>query len=352
MVRLRWFGRALLTLGLLTSGALLSGAVNTALPAHAEVTSLMPVAAPSSPLMKGIALSQVHEYWGRNARGIASDMQDVKAAGAGWIRMDLEPGAEARATLDLAVNRARARGIRVLVVLRKPPPAKDLGTMRDRIAFRAFVRSTVNRYKGWVKHWEILDEPDLPRQWNIDHSVGSDQHAYQASVNRYVTLLHEAYRTIKATDRSATVLFGGLSEWRVERYLDALVKTPAYRFFDVMSLHPYGRTPAKVLDRFHAVRSRMRSTPAYAAKPIWVTEMGYNTSWTGKVGYVPTEALKAAYLPITMRRLRAAGARGPIFWYTLHQKSATSTGYALTLKDKATLTTRRLPAFYAFRAFR
>ena len=95
----------------------------------------------------------------------------------------------------------------------------------------------------------------------------------------------------------------------------------------------------------------MRSVGAYASKPIWVTEWGYNTSWTNKGGYVKTEALKARYLPVTIRKLRAAGASGPCFWYTLHENHPDSRGFGLTLKNKKTLKTTRLPAFTAFRNF-
>ena len=359
MLRLRWLGASFAAMTVLASGATPGSAGTTVPPVDPGVTSVDPRVAAVQPVTvaaaaaagKGISLRDVEDYWGKNSRGIVSDVRDVDAAGATWIRLDLEPTAGSAAALDVVVKAAKARGINVLVVLRKTPPAKDLGTPADRATYRAFVRRAVTRYKASVRHWEIKDEPNLPHTWTIDHSPGSDQSKYEASVRRYVTHLQDGYRTIKQVDPKATVLFGGLSEWRVERYLDVLVRTPAAKYFDVMSYHPYGKTPAKVVARFNAIRNKMRSVRAYATKPIWVTEWGYNTSWTNKGGYVPTEALKAKYLPATIRQLRAAGANGPCFWYTLHENRATSEGYGLTLKNKKTLKTTYLPAFSAFRNF-
>jgi hypothetical protein len=331
-----------------------AGALTTvdAPPGEARVRSTAPAAARlASPPAKGIALGDVDAYWGKNARGIASDLRDVKAAGATWIRLDVSPDAASRATFDIVARVAKARGLRILAVLRKPVGQNDLGTTADRAAFRRFVRQMVIRYRASVKYWEMLDEPNLSHQWNIDTSAGSDQVKYAASVRRYVTLLKDGYRTVKANDPTARVLFGGLSEAHVERYLAVLLRTNAYKYFDAMSFHPYARKPEKVVGRFKAVRDRLRAVPAFAAKPIWITEAGYQSSWTHKGGYVPTEALKARYLPVTIRQLFAAGAKGPYFWYTLHQNTATSRGYGLELKNKETLVTRRLPAFNSFRKF-
>jgi Glycosyl hydrolase catalytic core len=359
MFWLRWLGGMLAAMMVLAFGAT-PGFAGTTVPsiddAAASIDSQAPPVRPvtvaaAAATGKGVALRDVGRYWGDNSRGIVSDVRDIDAAGATWIRMDLEPTAGSAAALGVAVQAAKARGIQLLVVLRKPPPLKDLGTRADRAAYRAFVRQAVARHKASVRHWEINDEPNLSHNWTIDHAPASNQSSYEASVRRYVTHLQDGYQTIKQVDPKATVLFGGLSEWRVERYLDVLVKTPAFKYFDVMSYHTYGRTPAKVVARFDVIRNKMRSVPAYASKPIWVTEWGYNTSWTNKGGYVKTEVLKASYLPVTIRQLRAAGASGPCFWYTLHENGSNSSGYGLTLKNKETLKTTRLPAFTAFRNF-
>jgi len=63
---------------------------------------------------------------------------------------------------------------------------------------------------------------------------------------------------------------------------------------------------------------------------------------------VSSEQQKADYLCQIMTRLPAAGARLPIFWYTLHENESAS-GYGLTRKNKTILQTEYFAAFYAYR---
>jgi Carbohydrate binding domain/Cellulase (glycosyl hydrolase family 5) len=297
---------------------------------------------------KGAALRGFAAYWGTNTVGIDSDFADMLAGDMRWARVDLSWSTTPIAAFDAVVQTAQARGIKLVAVIHKTPPTNDLGTTADRSAFKSWLASMVNRYKYYVKYWEILNEPNLSNEWNIDNSVGSDQTAYADSVKRYVEVLKDGYNTVKANDSSAKVLFGGLSESTVERYMDVLLTTDAYKYFDIMSFHPYGSSPSRVLSRFNAFKAKMTSKSSYAVKPIWVTETGFNTTWTDKAGYVSSEQQKADYLTETMHLLYGAGAQLPIFWYTLHENGGSS-GYGLELKDPTTLGTQYFPAFYAYR---
>lgn len=346
---------ALVTLGLLL-------AVTQPLPAQAAGppssaaarTSPAAVAAPAvvarAPRpVKGISMQQLLPYWGANARGLTSDLADAGAVGATWARVSLPYGAAAAGQLARVVAAANAHRVRLVVVLEKPAPLNDLGTAANRAVYRSWVVGTVRRFKASVKYWEIFNEPNLRSSWNIDNRLGSNQTVYAAAVRRYVTLLADGYRSVKAADPKAVVVFGGLSESTVERYLAVLLTTAAWRYFDVMSFHPFGRTPVKVIGRYNALKVRMNARSAWARKPIWVTEVGFNTSWTTKGGYVPNEKVKAAYLADTIRRLYAA-TRRPVFWHNLHGANPAHPGFGLETKNKATLAVRRLPAFTTFRA--
>ena len=277
-----------------------------------------------------------------------SDFADMNAGNITWARIDLYKTASPNPAFDAAIQAAKDHGINLVVTVRKPWPDKDLGTDADRAAYRTWLAEMVNRYKYHVKHWEIHNEPNLHYEWNIDDSSGSNQAQYVASIGRYVSHLQDGFETVKATDPVATVLFGGLSEWTVERYMDVLITTEAYRYFDVMSFHPYGYDPDRVLSRFNSFKAKMDLNSNYAGKPVWVTEIGFNTSWSNKAGYVTSEQQKADYLTQIMPRLYAAGAQLPIFWYTLHENENAG-GYGLTLKDSTTLQTQYYPAFYAYR---
>jgi hypothetical protein len=302
----------------------------------------------SGPATKGVSLRPFAEYWGTNRAGMDADLAELNAAGVRWARFDLVYTSTPSAAFDAAVSAARTHGVNLLVTLRKGWPNKDVGTDTDRSKYRTWVAQMVGRYGYWVKDWEIQNEPNLHYEWIIDESPTSDQTQYAASVQHYLTVLMDAYTTIKATDSTARVVFAGLSEWTVERYMDVVVKTDAWRYFDVMAFHPYGWDPARVVSRFNSFKAKMQLNASYAVKPIWVDEVGFNTSWSNKSGYVSTEAQKADYLAKAMTGLHAAGAALPMFWYTLHENDA-SPGYGLISIDPATLRVTRYPAFDAYR---
>jgi len=297
---------------------------------------------------KGVALRPFAEYWGADAAGMRGDFEDLRAVGATWARLDLYRTDPPDPAFDAAVEAARSAGIRLVVTVHKPPPSHDLGSDADRDAYREWLGRTVDRLNTDVRHWEINNEPNLHYEWNIEDAAASDPVRYAEAVRRYVAHLRDGYETVKAHDPGAIVLFGGLSEWMVERYIDVLATTDAHKYFDVMSYHPYGRRADNVLNRFREFKARMEATENLASKPIWVTEIGFNTSWPWKAGYASSEEEKARQLQETLVRLHRAGARLPIFWYTLHENGGAS-GYGLTVKDKATLETKYLPAFYAYR---
>jgi Carbohydrate binding domain/Glycosyl hydrolase catalytic core len=326
------------------------GATPPSTPAPSSGPTASPAPAPTvSPSAgKGVSLRPFAEYWGSNTAGMNSDFADMKAGKISWARMDLFKTASPNPAFDAAIQAAKSHGIRVVVVVHKTPPVNDLGTDADRAVYRAWLAEMVNRYKYHVKHWQIHNEPNLHYEWNIDDSSGSNQTQYVAAVHRYVSHLQDGFETVKANDPGATVLHAGLSEWTIERYMDVLVTTQAYRHFDVMAVHPYGYNADRVLSRFNSFKGKMNLNSTFATKPIWVTEIGFNTSWSNKAGFVSSEQQKADYLAQTLRRLDDAGARLPIFWYTLHEND-TATGFGLTRKNKSTLQTEYLPAFYAYR---
>ena len=333
-----------------------SSSTPTRTPTSTPTPTRMPTATPSpaptvtasSPGGKGVALRPFVQYWGSNRAGMDSDFADMKAGGITWARIDLFNTASPDPNFDYAVQSAKSHGINVLITVHKTPPETDLGTDADRAVYRTWLGQMVDRYKYHVKYWAINNEPNLHYEWNIDDNAGSNQTAYEASVARYVQHLRDGYETVKAKDPSAVVLFAGLSEWTVERYMDALIKTDAYRYFDIIPFHPYGYNPDRVLSRFNSFKGKLNLNSNYSRKPIWVTEIGFNTSWSNKAGYVTSEQTKASYLAQTLPRLKAASAQLPIFWYTLHENEDVG-GFALTRKNKTTLQTTYLPAYYTYR---
>ena len=288
---------------------------------------------PASASGKAVSLYDFIEFWGDNAAGMEADFAELEAAGTTWARLRLASSPAAADRFATVVAAAARHHIQLIVILEKPAPLLDLGTPADQQAYRTWVAQIVRRYRASVHYWEILSEPNLRYTWNIDSKHDSDQQAYLTAVQRYVTLLKQGYETVKATDPTATVLFGGLSEAKVERYLRAVMTTDASRYFDIMDFHAYGQTPDSVLSRYRSFRRSMHSNPAWAAKPVWV-EFGFNSSWSDKGGYSRTEGQKARNFVKATKLVTAAGAQGPIFWFTLHGNNPDSPGYGLITRDK------------------
>ena len=200
----------------------------------------------SSGFEKGVALTDFIKYWGENTSGVNSDFNDMTGGNLNWARFELYQS-NPLSFFDTAVQSAQSRHIKLLVIAENTYPYRDLGSDTDRANFKSWLAQMVNRYKYYVKHWEIGNEENLHYEWNIDDSSTSDQTKYQASAYRYVLHLQDAYQTIKANDATATVFIGGLSEWTVERYMDALMNENVCPYFDVWSFHPFGSDPNRVL---------------------------------------------------------------------------------------------------------
>jgi hypothetical protein len=334
----------------MAAGAAASGsptATATASPTATTSPTPSSTATPTGRAAKGISWYLPIEYWGSNTAGMLTDVVDMEKANVGWARIELDRKYAVSAT-DTVVQQLRSHGISVLMTVENTYPYKDLGTQTDRDRYKAWLRDMVLRYKANVKHWEIMNEVNLNLEWNIDQSLTSDQTAYQAAVHRYVLHLQDSYETIKANDPTATVLFSGLSEWRVERYIDALAKENACPYFDLMAYHPFGKDPDAVMGRFNALKSRLALKACLSSKPIWITEIGFNTSAPNKAGYVTSEQLKSDYLKSSLLRLRAGGARLPIFVFSLHGFQPGSS-YGLEEKDPTTLKTTIFPAYWMYR---
>jgi hypothetical protein len=296
---------------------------------------------------------QIEPMWGEwpntNWAAVAQDAADISNAHITWARVSLLQD-HPFAYFDKVVQLAKAYHIQLVAIVYKSDPPNDLGTQAQRNAYKSWLAQAVQRYKSYVHYWEIQNEENSPVGWNIDTDPQSDQAQYDASVERFVLDMQDSYETIHASDPTAHVLYGGLSQYRAERYLDSMIKFDAYRYMDIMAFHPYASDPAGVLDRLKMLQGKMATQPGFASKPIWVTEVGFHTqaNWTGTPGYVPTEQEKASYLVQTMELLRASGVQLS-FWYTLHEPEDID-GYGLTRRDPTTFKTVYLPAYAAYKA--
>jgi polysaccharide biosynthesis protein PslG len=350
-----------------SGGKLQSGALLCALGILVALMSA-PQARPLDPLASRPAAGvQFHCNWGGQSdeqrQTIAAKLG---AAGVKTVRIDLgwsslQPTPRKRVSgwhvrlADRCVNLARAQGMDVLLTIIWTPGwangGRDRSVPPNRNAeFAWFARWAATHFRGRVSAWEIWNEPGLKVFW-------------KGSTRRYVSLLRTAYRAIKAGDRNAKVVFGGVSH-NDDRYIAAAYRAGAKGAFDVMATHPYqgmGDSPPETADKgadwwlmthVDAVH-RLMARHGDGAKPIWFTEYGWSVhdnapgepNWSRGV----TAAEQASYL---VRSFALIKARYPYvqrtYWYkdaTRRGEDAHQAGYGLLQAD---LSPR--PAYTALKA--
>ncbi|WP_345948654.1 glycosyl hydrolase [Mucilaginibacter sp. PAMB04274] len=313
---------------------------------------------------KGVTWGGAWDKWqkedgGYDAAGVKSDVDDMKYAGVHWVRMTFNPSESYEKTIDPKVDAAVNAGISILMRFTKGTPAKTYGTEEQEAANEAFLKQTVLRYKNRIKYWEISNEPNLAESWDIGKRVGEGSGdpntPYNQGVHKYVLHLKRCYKAIKSVYPEAVVLMGGLSEWHMETFMDRFTAEEGYLYCDEANVHPYGPTPAAVIDRLNAFKQKMSIWPgAHRNKPIWITEIGFHTqtNWPNNPGRVASEEDKAINLTKVMQLLQSnLSPRRPIFWYCLNEKT-NNPGYGLTFKYFAdsNLQQKRLPAIEAYKA--
>jgi hypothetical protein len=297
-----------------------------------------------------------HAKWdtasGYDWAGIEGDLQDMSRSGIGWVRIFMRQDLP-MSFHDRLVPLVAQYNINLLPIIKKTDPQEALGTPEQQQRYREWLTDVVTRYHSTVKYWEIENETNIPQGWAICcHNDPNKQEAYVQSVKDYLTLLKMAHGIIKGIDPNLKVVIAGLCEAGAERYIEELIIQEAYNYFDIFSYHPFGGRPEKAAQRVDAAYEALQAHPAMAAKPIWITAIGYHAEggWTAP-GKVASEEVKADYLMQTMQLMRdAPGVEGPIIWYALSEPSIAE-GYGLLKIDTTVSPARKtyLPAFAAMR---
>jgi hypothetical protein len=218
---------------------------------------------------------------------------------AKWVRLWLAwtVAQPSRSAYDQAQFRAlnakiaayHAVGTKVIVVLYTTPQwarvglSANLFTPPARAAdYGAFARYAAGAVPG-ADAWEI---------WNEEDDNGFWEHGPQVAA--YTRLLRAAYPAIKSVQPSDTVVVGGMVGQDVA-FLNGIYANGGKGYFDAVGAHTdfaclvedpsqYYRDPNGWLGRYtfsgyrelHYVMSRHGD----GAKPIWLTEIGWNTSTT------------------------------------------------------------------------
>lgn len=154
----------------------------------------------------------------------------------------------------------------------------------------------------WTSHPAIRADPvQLIELWNEPDNSTFWRPAPDPA--RYATLYAQTRSAIAAAAPTVRVLVGGLTSGGAVRFLTSLLAAdPGLAgHVDGVSIHPYGHTPARVIDRVRSIRAGMVAL-GLGGVPLYVTEVGWTTRPRGWLDYLP-ERLRPGYLATTLSEL-------------------------------------------------
>jgi hypothetical protein len=176
-------------------------------------------------------------------------------------------------------------------------PGQDHSAPSSVAAYGGYAAALAQRYGSggtfWSAHpelraepvdtYEIWNEPDNPAFWAPRPDAAAFDDLYAA-----------ARRAIASVQPSARVIVGGLTQ--PATFLPAMLTAdPAlHGAIDGVAIHPYGRTPERVLRSVGAARGALDSL-GLPDVPLYVTELGWTTSPPGALDYLP-ERLRPGYI--------------------------------------------------------
>jgi len=224
-----------------------------------------------------------------------------------WLYLELRPGAHQWDDSDRIVDAALAQGLTPIVRIDGAPEwARRAGTTwkyldREQYeAFGAFLEAFARHYRGRVDRVIVWNEPNLRGEWG-------DRPPDPAA---YAELLRVAYGYLKRGNPDCVVLLAGLapnteppgSALAIDdlAYLRALYDAGAAGSFDALAVHSYGTVyppdappdPARVNFARAELVARLAAERGDGAKPLYITEGGWNDNARWVAGVRPAERIR------------------------------------------------------------
>lgn len=197
-----------------------------------------------------------------------------------WPNLEPEPGKWNFSTLDRYVDRATEDKVQILLPLGLSPawasarPQERSGYRPGNAsepanmdAWRNYVLTVAQRYKGRIRHYEIWNEVNY-------------KDFYSGSQESLVELTKVAYQTLKEVD-SANVLVSPsvVGEGKHLAWFDDFLAKGGGKYADIISYHfyvPKGK-PEDMVRLIDHVR-RLMQKHGLSGKPLWNTETGWAIS--------------------------------------------------------------------------
>ena len=253
------------------------------------------------------------------------------------------------ASMNGAVNAAKARGLKVLMVVQRSPAWASGGQggihpPTDPATFGAAMGGLASRVPG-VDAWELWNEEDETIFW-----------AGGADPAKYAAIVKAAYPAIKAVQPNDIVVTGATTGNNFD-FIEALYKHGIKGSFDAVGVHTdtaclvnapdvhyrdeLGRIGRYTFTGYREVHSVM-ARHGDGDKQIWMTELGWNTQtdapnscntgmFAGQKPLGVSEQQQAEFLSQAYRCLAADPYVGVAFWFGIQDipGSRYAAGYGL-----------------------
>jgi hypothetical protein len=225
---------------------------------------------------------------------VSAGVQSVRVAFNWAAAQPTKDGPYDFSATDLIVGDAAQDGLTVLPVVLYTPswdaranPTGTIAIPANDAPYAAYLSALVKRYGPSGTYW--ADNPTLPkrpiRAWQIWNEPNFTYYwPTRPFAPSYVALVKAAHTAVKQADPGAKIVLAGMPNDAWD-YLQKIYNVPhAGRYFDVVAAHPYTVIPSNVILFLQKMRDVMKRN-GDAAKPIMITEMGWNAS----VGHKPSD---------------------------------------------------------------
>jgi hypothetical protein len=245
-----------------------------------------------------------------------------------WTQIETAKGQYNWGQLDVVINAASSRNLRVLgVIAFSPdwarPPGTYFTTPPDNASdYADFASAVAKRYGSRVSNWQLWNEPNLPLFF------GGAPH----NAPRYTDLVKAAYPAIKAAQPNSTVVLAGLSRLPGDEsppaFLEKMYAAGAQGSFDAAAAHPYvfpsglAANPENGWSDVGALHDVMAAN-GDGGKKVWMTELGAPTCDCAD-GVSPED--QAKQITDVLAAAAASGYSGPAFIYSIRDTDTSNRG--------------------------
>jgi len=245
-----------------------------------------------------------------------------------WSQIEVAPGSYNFSVYDAFVGDAARAGMTVLPILfhapafrarQSPtltyPPTKysDLGDFGAVVVKRygpngTFWTDNPSVPKLPIKAVQLWNEPNLKAYWGG-----------KPDPKQYTALLKAAYKPIKAAARSIEIVTAGMPQSRIgvklQKFIPAMYKAGAKKWFDTLAINPYGRTANAVIKNITRVRDIMKQF--HDGAQIWASELGWSDvgpTSPQRVGARGQAAQITKFVKLAARKRRSLKLRGFVYF--------------------------------------